>query len=214
MICITLSDKLIEILKTKDHNFFDHNKLESKLFINYENIVRFYQKFKPFETFIEFLSKTSSKIIIIEKEKKPLESKEYLDFMEDLRIKKENQRYRKILKINDKCNFICSDNNDITRDSTRNVYNQLSVFINILVSFFSVMYFIWISTTNSTLSELNRIFLCIVSGIIILIADAYLWFKHFQRVINKTESVSNVIEKKKIIKLIIIKKNLKINDDN
>jgi len=84
-------------------------------------------------------------------------------------------------------------------DFAKEVKNQLTTIVNILVSVCSVVYAIWYWTDNYQFNQAYRVLLCLFFGILVLIAEVVV----FNAYLRKIEEAKLKEQKKKEVKRVI-----------
>ncbi|ODQ81832.1 hypothetical protein BABINDRAFT_32012 [Babjeviella inositovora NRRL Y-12698] len=193
-----LSEDAKEALKTKDY-------------ITHSELFEFYKSQSPTPAFADLLKSTSvykpAKIV----EEVP-KTKEYLKTMRQLRLRKEEEDYQRLVNPH----VSTYDQNSLREDApltpaqaTKELKSQITTIINILLSVGSVVYAIWYWTNTSwKLNDAYRVLLCLFFGILVLVAEVVVFNGYLTKIddAKKTErrkkEVKSVVETYEIGKLV------------
>lgn len=129
--------------------------------------------------------------------------------LEELRIQAQEMEYQEILKVKK-----CSNNETIIRQASlytepapsigqisREIREQTTTVINILVTIFGVVYSVWYLTGFSTYFPLHlRVLTCLTSGVVVLIADVVMYNIYHRKISEARKLEQNITLKEELLR--------------
>lgn len=131
-------------------------------------------------------------------------SKDFESQLEKLRLIQKELEYQNILKRTIANTTTKSDDPSLA-EVNKEIKEQFTTIINILITVFGVIYGIWyVSGTSSWFTAPYRILLCLFSGVIVLIADVSMYNMYYRKIKEAKISEKTRKEKRQILKRIVI----------
>ena len=189
------------------------NEKKSKLLldsnISHTELVKFYQTCRPTPSLLELIQQSKLHIPKYQEYKQP-KTKEFLKSMERLRLEAKEQEYRKLINPTPQFSTLYEeklDEHDLTpQQVAKELKNQLTTIVNIVISVVSVAYAMWYWTETSWGLPISyRVLLSIFFGILVLVAEVVVYMGY----LNKIEDARVKERKKKEVKKVVRSFNLK-----
>ncbi|CAH2352428.1 vacuolar ATPase assembly integral membrane protein Vph2p [[Candida] railenensis] len=196
-----------QLTKLVSNSSLDESQKESLLsspYITHANLISFYKLCSPTPTLLQLIQMTKLYIPVRKEESKP-KSKEFIESMNELRLKAKEDEYQKLIgKTTDLSQLLYEPSaNDIELTPAqmhKEVRSHITTIFNIFISVASVVYAIWYWTGSSMrIKDSYRILLCIFFGLLILVAEVVVYMGY----LNKIEEAKIAENKKKEVKKVI-----------
>ncbi|CAI5757189.1 unnamed protein product [Candida verbasci] len=178
-------------------------KLLSDSYISHVKLMDFYKKCKPTDSLLDLIKQSKLCIEPYKVEVRP-KSKQFIKQMERLRLEEKEREYKRLINPPPEYNTLyelkLEDELITPQQAHKELKNQLTTIVNIMVSVGSVSYAIWYWTKSSWgLKESSRVLVTIFFGLLILIAEVVVYLGY----INKIEDARTKERKKKEIKKVL-----------
>lgn len=118
-----------------------------------------------------------------------------------LKIIQQEQEYQELIN---KGNYKFDKDYISPSEFAKEVKNQITTIVNILVSVLSVVYAIWYWTDNYQFNQGTRVLLCLFFGILILVAEVVVFNSYIRKIDEAKIKESKKKEIKKIIETVVI----------
>lgn len=149
-----------------------------------------------------------SEVYIPPKPIPPPKSKKFLEQMEQLRKKAQEDEYKALLGKD--VDLYHGDYEHMTPgQEVKVVREQLSTIINILISVASVAWALWFWTGSSGYSDAARTLICVLGGLLVLVADVVVYLGYQNKIETAKEVEQKKVEKKVVISSTVFENNNK-----
>ena len=201
--------KLKETISNSSLDKDQKTKILSESYITHQDLVKFYQTCHPTSSLLQLIQQSKLHVPKFETHKQP-KTKEFLKSMERLRLEAKEQEYRKLINPTPQFSTLYEeklDEHDLTpQQAAKELKNQLTTIVNIIISVVSVAYAIWYWTETSWGLPLSyRVLLSVFFGILVLVAEVVVYMGY----LNKIEDARTRERKKKEVKKVVRTFNLK-----
>lgn len=201
--------KLKETISNSSLDKDQKTKILSDSYIAHQDLVKFYQTCHPTSSLLQLIQQTKLHVPKFETHKQP-KTKEFLKSMERLRLEAKEQEYRKLINPTPQFSTLYEEKlneYDLTpQQAAKELKNQLTTIVNIIISIVSVAYAIWYWTETSWGLPLSyRVLLSVFFGILVLVAEVVVYMGY----LNKIEDARTRERKKKEVKKVVRTFNLK-----
>ncbi|EAZ63142.2 vacuolar H+-ATPase assembly protein [Scheffersomyces stipitis CBS 6054] len=200
----TLTPKLEQLIAASSLSKEIKESVLSKTDISHVDLINFYKAFKPTDSLLELLKLTSLQIPNKnEKLSDKPKSREFVKSMEKLRLQEKENEYQRL--VNPAPQYSTLYENSAAPDITpamasKELKNQITTIVNILISVASVAYAIWYWTESSwKLPDSYRILLCLFFALLVLVAEVVVYLGY----LNKIEEARKTERSKKEVKKVI-----------
>lgn len=178
--------------------------IKQKLFdagtISHSNLIGFYKSCRPTPSLKALVQTT--KVHVPEKAA-PQKSPEFESLMTKLRLEQKEKEYQRLINPSPAIETLYEQNpQDIMTPAQahKELKNQITTIVNILISVGSVVYAIWYWTASLWgLQDSYRVLLCLFFGILVLVAEVVVYLGY----LNKIEEAKTRERQKKEVKKII-----------
>lgn len=134
-------------------------------------------------------------------------SPEFKKELEKLEYKQQESSYQDLVKKSNLNGSVAGKDSDVLTPAqmAKEIREQMTTVFNILVSVVSVVFAVWYWSGSSTWLPLHyRVILCLFFGILILVAELVVYNSYLRKISDAKEKERAKIEKKKVVKKIII----------
>lgn len=182
-------------------------KLLSSKYISHENLILFYKDYQPTATLIDFikLSNLHTPNVNTRNDSVP-KTKEFIESMKKLRLKYKEEEYQRMVNPNPIYDTLY-DNMFVEplspAQAHKELKNQITTIINIMISVGSVVYAVWYWTDSSMkMQDSYRVLLCLFFGILILVAEVVVYLGYLNKIEEAKIKERKKVEIKKLVKTI------------
>lgn len=199
-----ITPQLKQVVNESSLSDSQKSKLLSLPYVTHGNLVSFYKMCSPTSTLLELIQMTKISIPV-HKEEPRAKSKEFIESMNQLRLKAKEDEYQKLVSRTTNVNQMLyepsPDDEQLTpAQMHKEVRSHITTIFNIFISVASVVYAIWYWTGSSMrIQDSYRILLCIFFGLLILVAEVVVYMGY----LNKIEEAKIAELKKKEIKKLV-----------
>ncbi|RCK63622.1 Vacuolar ATPase assembly integral membrane protein VPH2 [Candida viswanathii] len=204
-----ITPKLKETIGSSSLNSNEKTKLLSDPYISHKELVKFYQTCRPTPSLLHLIQQSKLHTPPFETYKQP-KTKEFLKSMEKLRLEAKELEYRRLINPTPQFSTLydekLNEHDPTPQQAAKEVKNQLTTIVNIIISVVSVAYAIWYWTETSWgLPVSYRVLLSVFFGLLVLVAEVVVYMGY----INKIEEARTRERKKKEVKKVVRTYNLK-----
>lgn len=206
MVYFEVTDSLRHIISSSPIDESLKEELIRTSYISHENLLQFYLDNQPTKLFLELIRQCKLYVgdyIPEECTRRKPKSKEYIEFMNKLMLEEKANEYDRL--VNKRSEFQTLYDH-LSKDSLtplqehKQVKSQITTIFNIFISVASVTYAIWYwSNSSMRLNDAYRALLCLFFGLIVLIAEVFVYMSY----LNKVEEAKIKERSKKEIKKVI-----------
>ncbi|CCE88747.1 Piso0_001526 [Millerozyma farinosa CBS 7064] len=206
MVYFEVTDSLRHIISSSPIDESLKEELIRTSYISHENLLQFYLDNQPTKSFLELIRQCKLYVgdyIPEECTRRKPKSKEYIEFMNKLMLEEKANEYDRL--VNKRSEFQTlydhSSKDSLTPSQEhKQVKSQITTIFNIFISVASVTYAIWYwSNSSMRLNDAYRALLCLFFGLIVLIAEVFVYMSY----LNKVEEAKIKERSKKEIKKVI-----------
>lgn len=126
---------------------------------------------------------------------------EFQSQLDQLRVRLEEQEYQDLIN---RGKYKLDEDYVSPSEFAKEVKNQITTIVNILVSVVSVVYAIWYWTDNYQFNAGYRVLLCLFFGILVLVAEVVVFNAYIRKIDEARVKESKKKEIKKVIDTVII----------
>ncbi|KAG7660718.1 VPH2 [[Candida] subhashii] len=204
-----LTSALKELINNSSIDSELKSKLISQEFISHTNLINFYKQYKPTSTLLELIKLT--KLHIPNKNiSTQVKTKEYLKLMQKLRLQAQEEEYNKLINPTSEYSTLYDNSKiDPSSDLTpaqfhKEVKNQITTIVNILISVASVAYAVWYWTGSSWgLQDSYRVLMSLFFGILVLVAEVVVYLGYLNKVEDARIRERNKKEVKNVVRTVV-----------
>ncbi|SCU94650.1 LADA_0G10022g1_1 [Lachancea dasiensis] len=125
---------------------------------------------------------------------------EFKKQLERLRLEQDEKDYQEMVR-RDAIGVLHDEENLTPAQMSKQVKEQITTVFNILVSVVSVVFAAWYwSGSSAGMKPHNRIFLCLFSGILVLVAEVVVYNSYLQKIEEARRRERSKVEKKTVVK--------------
>lgn len=206
MVYFEVTDSLRHIISSSPIDESLKEELIRTSYISHENLLQFYLYNQPTKLFLELIRQCKLYVreyIPEECTRRKPKSKEYIEYMNKLRMEEQANEFDRL--VNKRSEFQTLYDH-MSKDSLtplqehKQVKSQITTIFNIFISVASVTYAIWYwSNSSMRLNDAYRVLLCLFFGLIVLIAEVFVYMSY----LNKVEEAKIKERSKKEIKKVV-----------
>ncbi|RLV85435.1 Vacuolar ATPase assembly integral membrane protein [Meyerozyma sp. JA9] len=208
MVLFTISTALRDHIRTCG---IDNEKSEQLMLADHisdSDLVALYKK-SSHDTLIAFIRSTNSRLYIPNKNDRNDQhpkTKEFLASMKKLRLKAKEEEYQRLIRPSEQFTTLY-DNHDLETltpaAASKELKNQVTTIVNVLISVGSVVYAVWYWTDSSMkMKDSWRVLLCLFSGVLVLVAEVVVYMGYLNRIEDAKIRERKKKEVKKVVRVI------------
>lgn len=169
------------------------------------SLVGFYSTCKPTSTLLTLLRQTKMKSVDYEDSAPRPKTAEFLESMELLRRRAQEEEYQKLLNPRPGFGTLYEPKFDDEAFNASRLHKEtkshVTTIFNIFISVASVMYAIWYWTdTSYRFRDVHRVLLCLFFGLLILAAEVVIYMGYLRKVEEARTKERSKVEHKKVVR--------------
>lgn len=206
MVYFEVTDSLRHIISSSPIDESLKEELIRTSYISHENLLQFYLDNQPTKLFLELIRQCKLYVgdyIPEECTRRKPKSKEYTEYMNRLRMEEKANEFDRLVNKTSEFQTLYDHLSKALLtplQEHKQVKSQITTIFNIFISVASVTYAIWYwSNSSMRLNDAYRVLLCLFFGLIVLIAEVFVYMSY----LNKVEEAKIKERSKKEIKKVV-----------